>query len=69
MKTALTVSKLWSGHNFAGESKENNSKSINARVMVLALVTSSDNYMKFQEDSLNGFEVIERTGFCDTAQG
>ena len=24
-----------------------------------------DIYMKFPEDSLNGFQVIERTGFCD----
>ena len=45
-------------------SKGNNSKSINAGVMVLALCTSSvliDIYMKFCEDSLNGFQVIERT--------
>ena len=39
-----------------------------ARVMVLALSTSSDvdyDYMKFLEDSLNGFQVIEQTQFCD----
>ena len=24
-----------------------------------------DTYMKFHEDSLNGFQVIEQTGFCD----
>ena len=49
-------------------SKGNNSKSINARVMVLALCTRLmliDIYMKFSEDSLNGFQVIERTRFCD----
>ena len=28
-----------------------------------------DIYMKFREDSLNGFQVIERTGFCDRVQG
>ena len=26
-------------------------------------------YMKFGEDSLNGFQVIESTGFCDRVQG
>ena len=25
----------------------------------------TDIYMKFQEDSLNGFQVIEQTQFCD----
>ena len=25
-----------------------------------------DIYMKFREDSLNGFQVIERTQFCDS---
>ena len=42
---------------FWTESKGNNSKSIKARAMVLALYTSSnvDIYMKFREDSLNGF--------------
>ena len=51
------------GHNFVTESKGNSSKSINARVMALALCTSSnvDIYMKFCEDSLNGFQEIERT--------
>ena len=51
------------------DSKGNNSKSINARVMVLALCTSSNvdiyMYMKFREGSLNGFQVIERTRFWD----
>ena len=28
-----------------------------------------DIYMKFREDSLNGFQVIERTRFCDRAKG
>ena len=28
-----------------------------------------DIYMKFREDSLNGFQVIERTQFCDRVQG
>ena len=28
-----------------------------------------DIYMQFREDSLNCFEVLERTGFCDRAQG
>ena len=54
------------------ESKGNNSKSINARVMVLVLCRSSnaeDIYMKFHEDSLNYFQVIERTRFCDRVQG
>ena len=47
-------------------SKENNSKSINARVMVLALrIMLMDIYMKFHEDSFNNFQVIERTRFCD----
>ena len=39
-------------------SKGNNSKSITARVMVIALCMLSnliDIYMKFHEDSLNGF--------------
>ena len=48
-------------------SKGNNSKSINAWVMVLALCTLSnvDLYMKFREDSLNSFQVTEWTGFSD----
>ena len=51
-------------------SKGNNSRSINARVMVFALCTSSiDIYMKLHEDSLNGFQVLERVGFCDRVQG
>ena len=46
----------------------NNLKSINARVMVLVLCMLSDvdrYYMKLREDSLNGFQVIELTWFCD----
>ena len=27
-----------------------------------------DIYMKFREDSLNGFQVIEQTRFCDRVQ-
>ena len=36
--------------------------------MVLALCTSSnvDIYMKYRDDSLNGFQVIERTRFFDS---
>ena len=50
------------------ESRGNNSKSRNARVMVLRFCMSSnviDIYMKFREDSLNSFQVIQRTLFCD----
>ena len=42
----------------------NNSRSINTRVMVLALCISSilvDICMKFHDASLNGLKVIERT--------
>ena len=28
-----------------------------------------DIYMKFREDSLNSFQVIEQTRFCDSVQG
>ena len=28
-----------------------------------------DIYMKFREDSLNGFQAIEQTLFCDRVQG
>ena len=28
-----------------------------------------DIYMKFREDSLNSFQVIERTRFCDSSKG
>ena len=28
-----------------------------------------DIYMKFHEDSLNDFQVLERTRFCDRVQG
>ena len=51
------------------ESNGNNSKSINARVIVLALCTScniDDIYMKFREDMLNVFQFKERTRFCDS---
>ena len=54
------------------ESKGNNSKHINTRVMDRVLCTSSNVdcvYMKFREDSLNGFQVIERARFCDKVQG
>ena len=46
-------------------SKGNNSKSINARVMVMLI----DIYMKFLEDSFNSFHVIEWTRFCNRVQG
>ena len=42
MKTTQMVFKLQSRHDFVTESKGNNSKSINARVMVLALCISSN---------------------------
>ena len=29
----------------------------------------TDIHMKFREDSLNGFQVIERTWFCEGVQG
>ena len=29
----------------------------------------TDIYMKFREDSLNSFQVTERTQFCDRVQG
>ena len=46
-------------------SKGHNSKSINTRDMVLAFYMSSNVNicMKFHEDILNGFQVIERTLF------
>ena len=28
-----------------------------------------DIYMKFREDSLNSYQVVERTRFCDRVQG
>ena len=49
-------------------SKENKSKGINARVMVLRSARCQmliNIYMKFREDSLSGLQVIERTRFCD----
>ena len=49
-------------------SKGNNSKSINARVTVLALCISLmliDIYLKFLEDILNRFQVTEWTHFCE----
>ena len=54
------------------ESKGNNSKSINARVMVLisaCRLMLIDIYMKFRENSWNGFQIIEQTQFCDRVQG
>ena len=42
-------------------SKGNHSKSVNARVMVLAPCTLSNNCMKSCKDSLNGFQFIVRT--------
>ena len=54
------------------ESKGNNSESINTRVTVLVLhrrLMLIDIYMKFCEDSLNGFQIIEPTLFCDRVQG
>ena len=32
-------------------------------------LTLTDIYMKFCEDSLNGFQAIEQTRFCDRVQG
>ena len=52
-------------------SKGHNSKSINIRVMVLAFCMLCRRLMlvnicmKFHEDILNGFQVTERTRFCD----
>ena len=59
-------------------SKGHNSKSINTRDMVLACLIQElwflhsacclllvNSCMKFHEDILNGFQVIERTRFCD----
>ena len=46
------------------ESKGNNSKSINVELQFLLsayCLMLIDIYMKFREDSLNGFQVIERT--------
>ena len=54
------------------ESKGNKSKSTKARVMVPALahcLKLIEIYMKFCEDSLNCFQVIEHTRFCDRVQG
>ena len=49
------------------QSKGNNSKRIKARVVVFALCTSCYYIcMKFRENSLNGFQVLERTRFCDS---
>ena len=43
--------------------REITQKSINAKVTVFVLCTSSnvESYMKFHKDSLNGFQVLERT--------
>ena len=72
MKIARTVFNLKRKHDFVTESKGNNSKSINARLWFLhsaCRLTLIDIYMKFHEDSLNGFQVIEQTQFCDRFQG
>ena len=45
------------------------STSINARVIILALCMSSNVDWYLYEDSFNGFQVIERTPFCDRVQG
>ena len=50
------------------ESTQNNSKCINARVMVFGYACHLmliNIYMKFCENSLNGFQVIELRGLCD----
>ena len=52
-------------------SKGNNSKSINDRVTILALCTSTllvDTCIKFGEYSLSAFQVIERTRFVTDRQ-
>ena len=52
-------------------SKGNNSKSINDRVTILALCTSTllvDTCIKFREYSLSGFQAIERTRFVTDRQ-
>ena len=51
------------------ESKGNNSKSITAELWFLRSARHLmliDIYMKFREDSLNGFQVIERTRVWQT---
>ena len=51
------------------ETKGNNSKSINARVCSARRLMLIALYMKFREDSLNCFQMIERTRFFDIVQG
>ena len=53
------------------ESKGNDSKSINVRVMIFVLCTSSNVkiHIKFHKASLNSFQVIEQLQFCDSVQG
>ena len=54
------------------ESKGNNSKNIKQELWFLRSahrLMLIDIYMKFGEDSLNYFQVIERTRFCDRVQG
>ena len=54
------------------KSKGNNARSINARVWFLRSTRRLmliDICMKFREDSLNGFQVIERTRLCNRVQG
>ena len=53
---------------FCDRVQGNNSKSINARVMVLVYTPHLmliDIYMKFHRDSLNSFQVLEWPQFCD----
>ena len=52
--------------------KENNSKSIMQELCFLCFahyLIVIDIYMKFREDSLNSFQVIEWTQICDRVQG
>ena len=51
------------------ESKGNNSKSIMQELRFLRsahYLMLIDIYMKFREESLNGFQFIERTRFCNS---
>ena len=53
-------------------SKGNNSKSIKQKLWFLHSARHLiliDIYLNFHEDRLNGFQVIERTRFCDKVQG
>ena len=59
--------KLQSRHDFVMDKvpRETTQKSIKARVWFLR----SARRLMFCEDSLNGFQVIEQTRFCDRVQG